>query len=323
MNNLCNQTRKTLPSLICILIILICICFYLFLVSQVNIPSSNNQLKFNVAFLITIFFGGVGGVLQSFRELYEESKTVGCNFNFSFICSKIFYVLNDYLSGIGGAFALNLFLISINKIEYSNELKNVMVLIGTNMVGGFLGYKALSGVANRIEKEFKSFKKETRITEKEIRTEVKLTEALDEGTTALSTKKQSDMEYAIQQLLPFIEIYPTHRKLIILIGRLYRWRGLYKEAIGVLSEFIKNKSKLGQTDEAYAVALYNRACYNTQIFYKLTDEKQNFEAKTYRELVLDDLKTSIFIFPNHKIDAISDEDFRALWDDPDFKQITK
>jgi len=80
-------------------------------------------------------------------------------------------------------------------------------------------------------------------------------------------------------------------------------------------------AKLGQYDEAmvsakkgielmpgHPVGIYNRAC-----IYSLKGDKDN---------ALTDLKKAIDTMPQLKQHARSDEDFKSLWDDEEFKKIT-
>jgi len=77
--------------------------------------------------------------------------------------------------------------------------------------------------------------------------------------------------------------------------------GRYEEAISIL-----NKAEELSPDNA--VNIYNRACV-----YCLKGDEAN---------ALADLKRAIALNPQFKAYATQDEDFKSLWDDPDFKSLT-
>jgi tetratricopeptide (TPR) repeat protein len=82
----------------------------------------------------------------------------------------------------------------------------------------------------------------------------------------------------------------------------------YEEALNAFDKAIELKPDLILTPH-YAIAWYNRAC-----IYSLKREK---------EKALSDLKKAIELDISNKQKAKEDEDFKNLWDDPDFKKLVE
>lgn len=311
-----------LISLTIILIILIVICFYNFLTCQVAIPTSNNQLQFNVVLLLTVFFGGFGGILQSFRDITKNLEICRYNLDLSDFCKKGFYIFNGFLIGIGGALAVNFLFLWINKIEYANDIKNVMFLAGLNTVAGFLGNKALQAVAGKLEKQISDVEKRSIMIETESIRSTNLAYALTAATSSLALKHDmpADLQDALNTLLSFKDEIISDRRVVILCGRIYRRLKQYENAIAVLTAYVDNKNN--KIDDNYADILYNRSCYGVLLFSELEKKDRLLAEKTLKEGV-SDLRESIKIRPLNKEDAKNDPDFDAIRNKEEFKEIIK
>ncbi len=79
--------------------------------------------------------------------------------------------------------------------------------------------------------------------------------------------------------------------------------------MGKLDEAIGSMTKGIEIVPNYPVSFYNRACY-----YCLKGDKAN---------ALADLEKAISMNPNYKESAVKDEDFKTLYEDEDFKKLTK
>jgi hypothetical protein len=131
-----HRWMKITLTIIIIIIIIACLCgsiwFYIFLINQIYV-NDKTILPFFIVFTITIFMGSFGGVLQSLRDFI----IVNSQYDLSSFIKKLIHFTVGILSGIGGAFAVNLFFLSINKINYNFNLENIMFLMGLDIVGDF------------------------------------------------------------------------------------------------------------------------------------------------------------------------------------------
>jgi hypothetical protein len=113
---------------------------------------------------------------------------------------------------------------------------------------------------------------------------------------------------------------PTSRMLYIVLGRLYRRRGDLERAIGVLTEFVKNKeTSTDGADKDVATALYNRACYYVQ-------KARDVGAPDRDELInqaFADLAAALGTSPELSGDATQDPDLEGLRSDERFQQIVQ
>ncbi len=308
-----NQTKSLFNGIALFLIVILLFILFNFLLSQIKINSPENQLTFKVALLLTIFFGGFGGILQTLKNLFEDTeKIIFENFN---------SILVGFLSGVGGAFAVNYLFIIISKIEYTNDLKNIMSLIGLNTIAGFLGYRALSGMAGKIEREFQEVKRDAAKVNKETKELISLNNALSDAALALEENMPADLQDAIDGLLPFQKKFPADRKTAILLGRLYKRVNNHEKAIEILSLFIDDKKETKTVDDDYADVLYNRACYNILLFSKLRKEGEIKRSEFIKKEGISDLEKSVNLRPLNKKDAEIDKDFDNIRDNDDFKRI--
>lgn len=317
-----NKSAKNLVCLISVLLIVIAIAFFNYLITNTSCATTNTELPLKVIFLVTVFFGGFGGILQAVNSLAQDIKTEKGELNISFFYRRTFDILGAVCLGIGGALAINYFLVAINKLDITNNPKNIMCLIGLNTVAGYLGRRALAGIAGKVERELQAFKTKTIEVEGEIKKEVSLSNALENSYIALNTGIYTDVKDAIKNLVSFREQFPTHRKLAIILGRLYKKLEEFDDAINVLTVFLRNKEKKNEIDIDYAAALYNRACYNTLAYAEAAKIKRpsvsHYQLKTN---ALEDLRKTVGLNPDHKKDAAEDKDFDSIRDDVEFKKI--
>lgn len=103
---------------------------------------------------------------------------------------------------------------------------------------------------------------------------------------------------------------PLSRSVYITLGRLYKRTGQLQRAIDVLTEFIENKERIGQSDEGLGIALYNRACY----LALKTAEVCSEEATALTDQALGDLRKAVELAPRLATVAPSDADFQLIRD---------
>jgi len=139
------------------------------------------------------------------------------------------------------------------------------------------------------------------------------------ATTALTTKNQADMDYAIDCLEKNISSFYWDRTLNIYLGRLYRWQGNMDKAIMALRTFIQEKYK-HKTDkssvdkEALGVAYFNIACYHTLKVKQVPEEKKRLLNEAEEALL-----NAIELIPNLKEEISSDSDLLVFRTErPDF-----
>jgi hypothetical protein len=107
----------------------------------------------------------------------------------------------------------------------------------------------------------------------------------------------------------------THRRLNLLAGRLHRMLGHYDKAVEVLTAFIEAKAKQNERDVDVADAYYNRACY------RLLATIEDGKPADWKESAYADLETSFKISPINAKDALRDDDFKPIWEEPRFKKL--
>jgi tetratricopeptide (TPR) repeat protein len=279
-------------------------------------------------------FGGALSVLQLYdvRKLLDESEAV------SFSRNRFFAALIlGISSGIGGSISM-LFVISATaKLDTNPTTANKLLLCSLGMISGFLGYRALGGVASRVEKQISEIDaktdrklKETKIHLEEL-TEKKIGDAKDTvksiaeywdsinmGLDAAGDKNgliSEDLK-AISRLERLREQMPGNREVAIILARIYAKLNDHVKAIEILTNLIVAIEGTGR-DKDTADALFNRACYYNLIAdSEAGDKKAELKTKAYV-----DLKESIRLSPENKEDATTDPDLQSLRDDERVKQL--
>ena len=131
----------------------------------------------------------------------------------------------------------------------------------------------------------------------------------------------SSLEENTRELERFVKEYPTHRTLHIVLGRLYDARQDYDKSIQLLTGFLEEKTRLGQTtDKDVADVLYNRAC-SYSLKSKAVREQE--ERRKLHRSALDDLKRSIALSPQNALEAASDPDFEPLRELDEFRSLVE
>jgi hypothetical protein len=151
--------------------------------------------------------------------------------------------------------------------------------------------------------------------------------AISQAVAALGSKNRGDCQRGARKLSLILNEWPTDRRLNILLGRLHRWSQRpdvvdgYKEAIRVLDDYVAKKVQAGEEDEDVADALYNKACYLTQMAANVKDMEKDKNETLFNE-ALETLTRSIELSPPNKEDAQDDLDFKPLENNEIFRQLT-
>jgi len=145
-----------------------------------------------------------------------------------------------------------------------------------------------------------------------------LQDALDVLRFALShfeqpqkTFEPSTIRLAIERSKKCLELFPTHRTLAILVGRLHRELNDYDSAIRVLEQFLENAKRVGSVPELdISAILYNLACYKN---LKANQMENREESESLRQDAWEALKKSCRIDPLNRDEAKEDDDFKSLF----------
>jgi len=144
---------------------------------------------------------------------------------------------------------------------------------------------------------------------------VETTEINADVETAIEELKKTErpparMDQLIDRLEAHRRLSPLHRKLNIVLGRVYReGKDDLDSAIRVLDDFLNAKAQANQTsDRDTSDAYFNMACYYSQKMERATGEIRNqFEDKGVRAL-----EKSLAILPENVRDVNVDKDLTEL-----------
>lgn len=153
-------------------------------------------------------------------------------------------------------------------------------------------------------------------------------EAIFHGQLALTPNCVPTERFSgINSLREILQGNSKDRSATILLARIYRHEGANELDISIetLSRFLGLKEEAKEYDKDYADVLYNRACY-----YTVKSEYIRTSAYTGEKLVpvdelkrraIEDLKRSIELSKENRIDARLDGDFEAIRQDPEFRGL--
>jgi tetratricopeptide (TPR) repeat protein len=282
-------------------------------------------------------FGGVLDVLQliDIKKLIEQDARV--------LLSKRRFVgalLLGAVGGAGGAIAMLFVIVATAKLNTKPEPENRLMLISLGMVSGFLGYRVLRSVAQRVEKQIQEV--ETRaakkIDESAARVEASTTQKIEETADRLQRETEyskaitlgfmiaekgdaipSDTDTAISGLKRILEREPDNRQAGIVLSNIYRKLGGNNEALRVLSALTQSLEGKTARQKDLADSLYNRAClYNSMA----NQEKNELRIQELRNKAYEDLERSIRLSPINKDEALQDPDLESLRGDERFVRVT-
>lgn len=275
--------------------------------------------------------GALGGIVQclwSIVQAHEVEKRTA-----SFRDIPPLSLLTRALVGGGGAVGVTLLLFAIGKFP-KEPWAEQLYLASLSFVAGFIGHRVLPIVAARLEQQVAEAKADVAQMQgrvEEIDKSRPLEETLDailgdllreqvqRAASPAFTLRPDAIRGYIDQLERFRKDWPRHRKLHIVLGRLYKWQQNYDEATKVLSEFIDAKRAAGDgADLHVADALFNRACYKSL----KSQGREGAEAEALRADALKDLAASIAINPSNRATASGDPDLLPLHNVKGFGSIT-
>lgn len=222
--------------------------------------------------------------------------------------------------GSAAALAIQWLLIGINKFDSTADVKNTIFILAISVVAGYGARQILPMLTRRFEKELEDVKedltKDLTQTKKEV---IQKVETVDRFTRSLTSLRpgapKSELHENRSELESYLRSHPTDRRAAIILARICRADNDLGQAIAILDKFLKAKEGLKEFDKDYADALYNRACYKLKLW------ESNKQEVKYKDQAYEDLKRSIELSPPNKVDAESDEDFKALWQEDRFKAL--
>jgi tetratricopeptide (TPR) repeat protein len=282
-------------------------------------------------------FGGMLDVLQlvDIRKLVGESGPI--------LASKKRFMgalILGALGGMGGSISMLFVIVATSKLETSDKPTNILLLISLGMISGFLGYRVLRSVAQKVEKQLEEMELRTdkKIQETAARVEEQTTKKIVESkkilqreveySDAITTGKivradehalPSTIEMAMSQLRSVLEEIPDDRQATIILSNLYTKKGDYDNAISLLTGFIEMLQEKGGRNKDIADALYNRACFINIVAEGITNNLAKREELKHK--VFADLERSFRLAPSNREEAKNDPDLQNLLNDNMFKPL--
>jgi hypothetical protein len=113
-----------------------------------------------------------------------------------------------------------------------------------------------------------------------------------------------------------------NRRLHIQIGVFSRKTGNLEEGIRALTQFVERKREANQNDIHQAAALYNIACYKAVQAREERAAGRGEVAGRRQAEAIDCLEKSVALSPSNGVEARTDDDFRDLWENDQFKKVT-
>ena len=269
-----------------------------------DIPRDNTNLEQISDWLVKILIGASLVQLSKVKGLFDALATklgkcllmakhdaMGCYFQKSLAVSDAFYQ----------PFCLFLILYFLTLGFLITRLWLPYVILKTG-----LAMKSAQRKENELQKNIDnvSFLQDTLTT---LRTAIAGLEnnSRDDAIIRLATTRSKDCQ----------KLFPTHRTLGILMGRLQRLLKNYDDAIAILNQFVSEWSRLEKVKNAdLAAFLFNLACYKNLKAESLDQVNQKEDVEKLRQAAWEDLKKSCQIDPDNKKET-DDKDLVSLFND--------
>jgi hypothetical protein len=299
-----------------------------------NVPPLPSEMSWLTILLLMACAGAFGGVLDVLRLIdIKDLLSEKAGPRFSWVIQGL---LVGAVIGSGGAIAAIFVTGAADKFATVDTVANRLRLVSLGVISGFLGYRLLKSVANQLEKDVNDVKEKTQSQGKELidvkakqekaltdtKKDVDLVEAIGFGFAALGAPNvlESDLNTTVRRLEEARSAFPAHRRVGILLARLYHERlNSTEKAMEILTQVLEAKrQEHSDTDDDAADVLFNRACYSSILAGTQTDQKRGEE---FRTKALADLALSVRYKPTNKKDAASDDDLKPLKDDVRFRDL--
>ena len=237
------------------------------------------------------------------------------------------------LYGIGGALILGIVSALDGKFDDFTQTRRIYFAL-LSVAAGFAGLQLLMLFRRRLLKEvedaveaetLKAHKKIEEETARQVQRESKIRDVIDSLTDALDNlpeekDSKDDPEYrslafaAKREATQILLEVPTHRRVVILLGRLEREISGYPEAISILTKAIVAWKRSKQPFEAnYAALLFNRACYKNRLAEEFSKVSNSVQAEEKRGEAWTDLSEACELDENNKEEAKDDPDLATLY----------
>ncbi len=260
---------------------------------------------------IVIIAGGLGGLVSAIGAVIEGGREKD-----QYVATRgvpvPFFIFGRCVVGVGGATAIILAALSVNKFTGSTDI-DLLALTALCFVAGSIGYRLLPIVAAQLEKRLGEVEKKAEQADqaaKQGSSQAAVTSNVLIALQVLDRKEELSavVDQAITQLETLSQQFPQERALHIVLARLYAEKKQdYDSAITVLRRFLKGKGI--QKDKDVSDAEFNIACY---ISFKLAKEKSETKRSELEKEGLEALAESLRIVPGSLNDARTDPDLTAL-----------
>jgi hypothetical protein len=213
------------------------------------------------------------------------------------------------------------------KITFPIKDVDRLVYIGIGTVAGFIGFKLLGKIAERvgtwlqIEEEVK--RQVERSTSEERKRADELVAAVTKAIAAQGEKARPGVVADAVAALERVRIdSPDNRTVAMMLSWLYASKTPKnpQKAIGLLTDTLDSMKARGtEKPEDLADILYNRACYQ----YRLADLAQGADKERLKNLMYKDLEESVKLRPDNALDAKEEtDDFANVKSEDKFRRIT-
>ena len=286
-------------------------------------PPSNldtGNLHYSVGLLIAAIAGSLGGLVSGIGALVEGGKE-----DEHYVATKgvsvPMFIFGRCVVGIGGAAAILLAALSVNKFTGSSDV-DLLALTALCFVAGSIGYRLLPMVAAQLEKRLGEVEKKAdraARTAKEGAGMASVANTVLVATQLLGSKEEliGIVDRTIGELEALSSQFPQERGVHMVLARLYAEKKHdYDKAIAVLRKFITKKGKAKDLD--VSDALFNIA---SLVSSKLAQETNEDKKAALRKEGTKALAQSLAIVPRNLKDAKSDPELDALRETAEAQKI--
>lgn len=279
------------------------------------------NLHYAVGITIVAVAGSLGGMVSAIGALVEGGLGADGRYVAARGVRPSIFILGRCVVGVGGAAAVLLAALSVNKFTGSSDV-DLLALTTLCFVAGSIGYRLLPMVAAQLEKRLGEVEKKAELADKTAKEGSGMASVTSNVLTALQLLDRKEemsalVDQTISQMETLSQQFPLERALHIVLARLYVEKKQDNDkAIAVLRRFVKNKGS--RKDKDVSDADFNIACYTSLMMAKETNESRISELKSEG---IKALAECLQINPGNLNDAKTDPDLTALRDTEEGKKL--
>ncbi|MBL28538.1 MAG: hypothetical protein CMM50_13410 [Rhodospirillaceae bacterium] len=263
---------------------------------------------------LVLLYGSVDG-----SEAERIEKRVGFG-------SAALLLLFAMTIGFAGALGVQFVLVTLDAVKILDTPEHKLFLLSISAAAGFGARQLLIKLSHKLEEQIRAAEEKAVAAGRKAESAAALAtttsrESVYDAQFVNSVESvirgeagPATTEHVLHRLREITAEDPLRGAFAIPLSFLLRNRGRLPEALDVIERFLRAKEAVGETDEKYGSALYNKACFLALRFAQSGNDAD-------RKAALETLERSLKVNDDNWTYALVDDDLASLREDQAFKAL--